>query len=163
MPAYYQITFLPAGRTQEFAGSRGNYYRLPGGSEIQLSSRPVWCHRCGEVTNGEEIESVDAIDRRIAQLERLAEEIRREMTLPPTPDAPGDRFQQEQIAEFRLRRKWREQRESPPKCLICGSIDLVALEHGKAVRIGDGSVRCECIGMCSTNFMNRYYSPHRER
>ena len=109
MPAFYRLTFLPEGRTQDFAGSRGNYYRLADGAEITLHSRPVWCEQCAKVTHGEEIESVQAIDKQIADLERLAAEIRREMTRPPlpAPDAPGYRHQQEQIAEFKLRREWR--------------------------------------------------------
>lgn len=161
MPASYRLTFLPEGRTQDFAGSRGNYYRLADGREITLHSRPVWCEQCAKVTHGEEIESVQAIDKQIADLERLAAEIRREMTRPPlpAPDAPGDRHQQEQIAELKLRREWRLQRSSPPKCLICGSTAIVPLEHGKPVRIAGGTVRCDCVGMCSTNFNEWRFSP----
>jgi hypothetical protein len=83
-----------------------------------------------------------------------AADIRRQMTRPPlpAPDAPGDRHQQQQIAELRLRREWRLRRSSPPKCLICGSTAIVPLEHGKAVRIAGGTVRCHCVGMCSTHF-----------
>jgi hypothetical protein len=160
MPAFYRITFLPEGRTQDFAGSRGNYYRFVGGAEIQLYSDPVWCERCAKVTHGEKIESVQEIDKRIADLERLAAEIRREMTRPPlpTPDAPGDRHQQEQIAELKLRREWRMRRGSPPKCLVCGSTAIVPLKHGRPVRIAAGTVRCDCVGMCSTSFNQWYYS-----
>jgi hypothetical protein len=160
MPAYYRLTFLPAGRTQDFAGSRGNYYRLANGAEIDLHSRPVWCEQCAKVTHGEEIESVQAIDQRIADLERLAAEIRIEMKRPPLPppDAPGDSHQQEQIAELKLRRVWRLQRSSPSKCLVCGSTAIVPLEHGKQVRIAGGTVRCDCVGMCSTNFNEWRYS-----
>ena len=161
MPALYRLTFLPEGRTEDFAGSRGNYYRLADGAEIELYSGPVWCERCAEATHGEEIESVQQIDRRIADLERLAAEIRREMTRPPlpTPDAPGDRDQQEQIAELRLRREWRSRRRSPPKCLICGSTAIVPLGHGNPIRITGGTVRCQCVGLCSTVFNQWRFSP----
>ena len=161
MPGIYRLTFLPEGRTQKFAGSRGDYYRLADGSEITLCSGPVWCAACAKVTHGEQIESIQEIDRRIRDLERLAAEIRREMSRPPlpAPDAPGDRHQQEQIAELKLRRDWRRQRRSPPKCLACGSTDITPLDHGKPVRISGGRVRCDCIGMCSTDFNMCYYSP----
>jgi hypothetical protein len=113
------------------------------------------------VTHGEEIESVAAIDKYIADLERLAAEIRRDMTRPPLPppDAPGDRYQQEQIAELRLRRAWRVRRTSPPKCLTCGTTAVVPLAHGRPVRVDGGSVRCEALGLSSSHFSNMYFSP----
>src|SRR5687767_12501724 len=95
MPGFYRLTFLPEGRTQDFAGSRGNYYRLADGNEITLYSRPVWCRGCGRVTHGEEIGQVEQIDEEIKRLERLAAEYWRDIARPPlpTPDAPGDRHE----------------------------------------------------------------------
>ena len=164
MPAIYLLTFLPERRTEDFAGSREDYYRLPDGAEIMLYSAPAWCGRCAKVVHGEEIESVDAIDKRIANLERLAAEIRCEMTHPPlpTPNVPGDRYQQEQIAELKLRCEWRTRRSSPPKCLTCGSTVIVPLDDGKTMRITGGSVRCDFTGMGDTASHMRYYSPDGE-
>ena len=89
MPGIYRLTFLPDGRTQKFAGLRGDYYRLAGESEITLYSGPVWCAACAKVTHGEHIESIQEIDRRSQDLERLAAEIRREMSRPPLPASDG--------------------------------------------------------------------------
>ena len=36
MPAFYRLTILPEGRTEDFAGSCGNYYRLEDGNKIEL-------------------------------------------------------------------------------------------------------------------------------
>lgn len=161
MPAIYLLTFLPEQRTEDFVGSRDDYYRLPGGAKITVYSVPAWCERCVKVIHGEQIESVDAIDKRIADLERLAAEIRGEMTRPPlpAPDAPGDRHQQEQIAELKLRREWRARRSSPPKCLTCGSTVIVPLDDGKTMRITGGSVRCDFTGIGDTASHMRFYSP----
>lgn len=165
MPAMYKLTFLPDGRTRSFAGSRGNYYRLANGTEITLHSDPIWCERCRTVGHGERIESIQAIDRQIADLKRLAAEIRRNQKSPPTPatDAPGDRHQQKQITDLMLRREWRAQRTSAPKCLNCGSTAILKLEHGKAVPIPEGMVRCEFVGLCSTNFNEWPFTPEGDR
>jgi hypothetical protein len=68
MPSLYEIRHLPDGTTEEFPGSRGNYYELEDGLHIDVRSRPVWCRRCGEFTEGESIESLDEIDRQLADL-----------------------------------------------------------------------------------------------
>ena len=165
MPGFYRLTFLPESRIQDFHESRGNYYRLNDGSEITLEGKPVWCDRCGKVTEGEVIESIEKIDERIANLERLAAEIRLEMTRPPPPDlkAPGDRFQREQILELELRREWRKRRQTPPRCILCGCTQIVPLEHAKPVRVGDISIVLEMVGMCSTGFNMWYFTPEGER
>jgi hypothetical protein len=165
LPGLYRLTFLPEQRTQDFAGSRGNYYRLDDGSQITLHSRPVWCNRCDKVTHGEEIESIEEIDKEIARQERLAAEYWRDIARPPlpTPDAPGDRHQRERIAELQLRRTWRLNRRSPPRCIQCGSAEIVQLEHRKPVHAGHGTVVLEMIGMCSTGFNMWYFTPEGER
>lgn len=165
MPALYRLTFLPDGSTRDFCGSRGNYYRLTDGSEIELRSWPVWCVRCGDVTHGERLESVEEIDRKIARLERLADEIRREMSRPPppAPGARGDRFEREQIGQLRQRRAWRERRRTPPRCLVCGSTGIVSLEGGRAVHAGRGTVVCQIVGMCSTSDNMWYFTSEGER
>lgn len=165
MPAFYRIQWHPDGPTQDFAGSRGNYYRLDDRNDIELYSQPVWCHGCVKVTHGERIESIQQIDQRIAHLEKLAAEIRIEMTRPPLPEpgAPGDRHQREQIAELQMRRAWRKQRRSSPRCLICGTTNIVPLENGKPVRIGNGSVQCNSVGLCSTYFNEWFFTPEGER
>lgn len=165
MPAFYRLTFLPEGRTEDFAGSCGNYYRLEDGNEIELKSQPVWCDQCGKVTHGEEIESVEQLDKKIAGLERLAAEIRLEMTRPPLPtfDAPGDRIQLKQIAELQLRRKWRRTRSSPPRCIPCGSSQIVPLEYDVPVRAGRGFVLLDCVGFCDIGFHISYFMPEGQR
>ena len=165
MPLSYLLTFLPEGRSEPFAGSRGNYYRLEDGREIELHSDPVWCTRCGTVTHGERLEPVAEIDKRIADLERLAAEYWRDIARPPlpTPDAPGDAHERAQIAELVSRRAWRTRRRSPPRCLLCGTTRITALEFQKPVRAGAGTVVLDVTGFCSTDFNMWYFTPEGER
>lgn len=165
MPAFYRLTFLPEGRTEDFAGSCGNFYQLNDGNEIELKSRPVWCDQCRKVTHGEQIESVEQLDKEIAGLERLAADIRLEMTRPPLPtfDAPGDRIQREQIAKLQLRRKWRRTRGSPPRCIPCGSSQIVPLEYDRPVRGGCGLVLLGFVGFCDNDWHISYFTPEGQR
>ncbi|HEX8913617.1 MAG TPA: hypothetical protein VF796_14760 [Humisphaera sp.] len=165
MPGFYLLTYLPSARTEHYADSRGYYYRLGDGREIDVRVSPVWCPRCSGVTDGEEIEPVREIDMRIADAERLAAEIRRDMEtwLVTHSDAPGDRIVRADIEALRLRRSWRERRVSPPRCLDCGSTGILPLPQGKPVRVPGGSIRCECIGHCSTILADRYFTAEGER
>jgi hypothetical protein len=65
MPAWYEIRWLPEGRTEKFAGSRGNYYEFSESDHLDVYSVPVWCHRCATVTHGENLSSVEEIDKQI--------------------------------------------------------------------------------------------------
>lgn len=158
---------MPEGRVAEYAGSRGNYYEFEDGSTLEVLTTPVWCRRCGGITDGEEVESVEAIDRKIAELHDttstaykiVARGVLHELS------GGGDEFLRERIEELRLRRRWREHRQAPPKCIECGSSDLVQLPHGEAVAHpqGNGSILVRCAGMCSTSFNNWYFTPEGDR
>ena len=165
MPAFY-IRFLPEGRIETFAGSRGNYYELEDGAHVDLLSEPVWCHCCGKISHGEQLQTLRQIDGELAKTERLAAEIRRDLHVGHCePDAPGDAHQQERIAALRLRRRWRAARISPPRCIICGSTDIVRLAGSAPVHHprGSGTITVECIGMCSTRFNEWFFTPEGER
>ncbi len=77
MPAIYQITFLPSGQTREFCGSRGDYYELGDGSHIDVNSRPDWCDRCQDFTDGESIEGLEKIAQELADLRDPTSELYR--------------------------------------------------------------------------------------
>jgi len=153
----YEILFLPEQRVIKFSDSCGEAYRLPDGQELQLKSSPVWCNRCGKVTHGEALPSLPAIDKSISDLERLAGEIRREI------DPVGDTFQQEQISECKLRRRWRSLRKSPARCLQCGGTDIVRLEHDKSVRAGSGTIVLKVVAFVDTFSGRSYFTPEGER
>jgi hypothetical protein len=166
MPGVYQIKFLPGGETREFYGSRGDYYEFDDGSHIDVRSGPVWCRRCNGFTDGESIEGLDEIERQLADLDDPASELYR-FTEDTSPTADGRPRLRPLVTELLTkRRRWREGRRSPPKCLQCGSAEIVVLPcEGERVRnpAGTGWVEVTITGLCSTSFNNRFYTPEGDR
>ncbi len=165
MPAVYEIKFLPSGEVQEFHGSRGDYYELSDGSRIDVRSVPVWCRRCGRVEDGEAIEGVDALDRQLADLEDPTSELYR-LTRDTLPSPDGNpRFRPIFAQKLLRRRHWLQSRSSAPKCLECGSTEIVVLTPGEktANPTGPGWVEVTVTGHCSTQFNNRYYTAEGDR
>src|SRR4051795_3674685 len=114
MPAVYQIRFLPSGETREFYGSRGDHYELEDGPHIDVWSRPVWCHRCNDFTDGEYVGRLEEIDQHLEELRDPSSELSRGLRYRPTI-----------IEGLEQRRRWLTGRVSPPKCLECGSTEIV--------------------------------------
>ncbi len=163
MPAVYQIRFLPGGETREVCGSRGDYYELRDGSQIGVRSSPVWCRRCNDFTHGEAIEALEEIDQQIADLRDPTSELFRfyQDSASGSIGVVGIHL----ITELEKRRRWRESRKSPPKCLGCGSTEIVLLPHGQKATnpTGPGWIEVTVTGLCSTPFLNRYYTPEGDR
>ena len=166
MPAMYEILIAPGGGGL-FAGTRGNYYELGEGQQIDVQTTPVWCRRCGDFRHGEGIEPLEEIDRRLAELDdpnsfayqSCFDNLFHEMF------GKGEEFRQEQITRLRRRRRWREDRVSPPKCIECGSADIVVLPINEKVPnpAGPGTVEIRIRGMCSTDFNEWHFTPEGER
>src|SRR4051812_20291860 len=68
MAAYYEVRFLPAGAVRQAAGSERNFYALEDGSRVNVRTTPVWCRHCGDFRDGEQIETLEGLDREIRQL-----------------------------------------------------------------------------------------------
>jgi hypothetical protein len=154
MPAVYEIKFLPSGEVREFYGSRGDYYELEDGSHINVLSGPVWCHRCNDFTDGEYVGSLEEIDQHLEELRD-----------PLSKWSRGLRFRQSHIESLEQRRRWLMGRVSPPKCLECGSAEVVVFPRGERVKnpTGTGWVEVTVTGHCSTSFNNRFYTPEGDR
>jgi hypothetical protein len=167
MPGFYEIRWLPSGRTEKFAGSRGNYYEFSESDRLDLHSEPGWCHHCGKVTHIENLSTVDELDKQIRDLNDPSSELYR-MTRHGVLDellGKGDKFLNDRIAEIQRRRRWREERKSPPKCIHCGTTEIVELPIGMPVPVphGEGQVQIDCVGMCSTNFNEWFFTPEGDR
>jgi hypothetical protein len=167
MPAMYEIKFLPEGKVLNFAGSRGNYYELADGNHIDVHTEPVWCRQCGKITHGEEIESQEEIDRTLAHLQerRAAMLSEAESERYPAVQDLGGRFSAAYIESMTRRSEWRKARKSPPRCVLCGSIEIVRLPPGEHVPHPDGSgwIELDVIGMCSTSFNEWFFMPEGDR
>jgi hypothetical protein len=163
MPALFEIRHLPQGTTLEFVGSRGNYYEFEDGSRIDVRSSPVWCRRCGDYTDGESIESLDEIDRQLADLVDPQSELYR--ITHWALSGPNGRFRRHWIDLTNQRRRWRERRVSPPRCLLCGSTDLVSLPERVEIPNprGSGTVVLSATGHCSTSFNEWFFTCEGER
>jgi hypothetical protein len=63
------------------------------------------------------------------------------------------------------RRRWLTGRQSPPKCLECGSTEIVVFRSGERAENpnGPGWVEITVMGHCSTLFNNRFYTPDGDR
>jgi ribosomal protein S27AE len=164
MPVLYQVTYLPEGRREERAGLCNAFYRVER-EVVTVESDLVWCPRCGRVTDGEVIPSLEEIHRRIQKLRRLAEVVRQEMIRPPSPagNAPGDRHQREQIEREQVRLTWRRKRKAPPRCSECGGTEIRALDPGEPLRVGERTIILAVLGLCTTDPQDRYYTAEGER
>ena len=167
MPGLYEIRFLPDGPVTRFAGSRGNYYEFADGSRLDLHTTPVWCRRCGQVTHGEKIETLEQIDREIADLQdpgTYAHQMWTEGVVNETLGG-GDERRQSYIEEVRKRRWWRAGRSSPPKCIRCGSADIFVFPVDEPCPnpAGPGTAEVRMIGMCSTDFNEWFFTPEGDR
>lgn len=167
MPGLYEIRWLSDGRVVRYAGSRGNYYELSETVHLDLHSWPVWCHPCGKISDGENLSSIAEIDEQIRDLNDPSSILYR-ATRYGTIEllaGGGAAFLEKQLAELKLRRQWRVSRRSPPKCIRCGSADIVEIPHGVPIPNprGAGYVQLCCVGMCSTDFNEWFFTPEGDR
>lgn len=167
MPGMYEIRFLPDGPVAEFAGSRGNYYELDDGSHLDMHTTPIWCLHCGKVTHGERIESLEEIDRQLADLNDSNSDLYR-MTARGTLHeltGGGDDYLQKRVDELLRRRRWRERRISPAKCILCGSTDIFVfpVNQESPNPAGPGTVEVKIVGMCSTSFNEWFFNSEGNR
>ena len=124
VPGFYEIEFLPEGRTTTYAGSAGLHYLWPDGRRLDMRTVPVWCLQCDQVREGEQVEALAAIDDQVAGL--------RDANRPEYCwfSGPGRR---RILKELTRRREWRLARVSPARCVACGSTEILALWQGQPV------------------------------
>ena len=109
-------------------------YQLDDGVSLSVEQTGAWCYDCSMVVAAEHVPSLAALDARIANLDDP-----NHILLVGIGRAALDR---ERIA-LPIRRSWRSRRESPARCLECGSTDIFALDandcteprHNKRFRV----------------------------
>jgi hypothetical protein len=160
MAALYDIRWLPDGPVEPLFGSGGDYYVLDENDHLALTAVPVWCHHCWAIALGEKIPALEEIDRDI-----------RDMQVPGTDlyylthaDMPEE-FAAGCLAGFQRRRSWREARQSPAKCLGCGSSNIVDLPFDEPVRTPIGTLELRTVGFCrlSEEIKDRLFTPEGVR
>jgi|GEM_PF-4502621 len=91
-------------------------YVLEDGTRLHVHQADYYCPACEQFVMGEQVETIWELERQINDLEN-------------NPDSHFwllNEFQSiaERIAELHVRIDWRKKRQSPPKCLQCGTVDI---------------------------------------
>src|SRR5687768_16458955 len=97
-------------------------YRFDDGSTLKIEQEAAWCEGCQKFVCVECVPSAEVLAERIQALLDPSD-----MTsfLYPTPDAI-----EKALDELWVRLTWRLTRESPARCLRCGSTDIEAVRFG---------------------------------
>lgn len=165
MPSIYEVKFFPEGRVANFAGSHRNVYALARGISLSMEITPVWCQGCRGMSNGERIDSLEEIDRMLADLSDPDSKVCRLFA----NSVDRDEFLQGMREDALLRRRWRETRSAPPKCIHCGStaVFVVPLREPFANPDGPGTIELCPVGIYTENFGNddpyQYFTPEGDR
>ena len=173
MPATFEITYLRDGRTEETWLTRGLYYELENGQNLDVNTHIAWCSECKLFTDGELIQTPDEICNQIAELRDPSSAARKfadwnaEQIRIATGRAARN-YNADRITTLETRLKWSILRKSPPKCILCGKTDitfpLTMHETEAELDIPEiGRVRIECAGISSTEFMNWFFTPEGDR
>jgi hypothetical protein len=123
--------------------------------------------QCGDWRHGERLEPVAEIDQQLADLRNPRSKLYQLYAhdyLEECKDL-GPAFCADVIAQLKLRRRWREARVSPPKCIECGSSDIVVVPMNESITnpAGPGTIEVRIRGMCSTLFNEWYFTPEGDR
>ncbi len=164
MPGMYEITLLPEKEVHCFYGTRGNYYQLPDGSKLDVHGNPVWCRQCQTFSEVEWLQSVPELEQAIADYSDVSSaKSQRILQLSGLRDKAASLAKR--LAERTTRLQWRGGRISPPKCLECGTTNVVDLGSGQEIvsPCSPGTLTIELVGMCSTAFRNYFYTPEGDR
>jgi hypothetical protein len=93
-------------------------YRLDDGSKLHVEQQPAWCPLCGSFVTAELLQAGDDMEREIGRLQSWLGDRQ--------PRQAGQRRMAEKsLAELKRRLRWRRSRVGPPRCLQCGSAEVV--------------------------------------
>jgi hypothetical protein len=120
MGYFYDIRCKKCGYEQsEFRGDGAFYaYLLPDGSSLSVPYVPAWCSHCQVVVHAEELPKVEALERQLREWQASSLE---------------DEVQSWHVEWLEREIAWRSERRSSPKCLACGSDNIVRGSLGGGV------------------------------
>ncbi|MCA9093556.1 MAG: hypothetical protein KDA68_08730 [Planctomycetaceae bacterium] len=129
-------------------------YSLEDGAQIRLKQADYFCPTCNGFVVGELIESVAEIENEIDQIQNHPDSVERLMA-EWSGDISG------RIAELRLRIEWRRKRQSPPKCLHCGSSEILPIPREEEFYhpVSDQPMKVSKRGFLSMNEWYATYTP----
>ncbi|HET6883758.1 MAG TPA: hypothetical protein VFI31_26635 [Pirellulales bacterium] len=162
----YTVTFLPEQRKEERYSPLA-YYRLPDGVEIRIHTALVWCNRCRVVTWGEHLPTLEEIDDQRAGEDVFVEHFSQLIGDFLALDV-CEQGLEEYRADLRLdnerRRQWLFVRQAKPRCLDCGSTDIIGLPLNEETLIptASTSVVVTLSGRYSGDHTPRIFDPDGE-
>jgi hypothetical protein len=68
MPVEYEIKTEFPRHKERFVESFRGFYLCEDGSRVSVCIIPVWCRSCGTIVEGEDVRSVEQIDKLISEL-----------------------------------------------------------------------------------------------
>ena len=98
------------------------YYCLADGSKLHILQRPAWCPACGSLVLAERVPTITELQDEIARYQTADLK-----TLQKWAFISDGLQVAHRILELQRYVEWRKGRQSPPRCLGCGAIDLVPL------------------------------------
>jgi hypothetical protein len=149
-----------SGRRRSVAYSAFINYRLPDGTDLPILQVPAWCSACGEFVLAEDLPTIASLGGEIQRLEAGDPTL-----LQVWAFVSGGAPVEQRLAELRRRIEWRKARHGLPRCLHCGSPDVVPIptsgefNHpltGERVVVGDS-------GFGDTPPWRALYSPEGKR
>jgi hypothetical protein len=111
---YIEYHLEAAGRNEFVAYSAFLNYRLADGSTLSVGQQPAWCPACGHFVLAEWVPAVVEMERQLASVRAGEPETLQKLAF-------FDRSVEDEIAELTRRLTWRRGRQSPERCLHCGS------------------------------------------
>ena len=128
-------------------------YILLDGSRLHVNQTDCYCSHCQRIDMAEHIETLEQLQNRIEKL-RLPDSDERKMAvfIGSIPD---------QIVELNRRIEWRRTRQSPAKCLHCGSTEIILLPNDDEFSHPATGARMTVIGrgFMSTAEWHATYTP----
>jgi hypothetical protein len=177
---------------QELLTGSGRRYSYCEGQHLPLFARLAWCEACRKVVEAEELPPLEDIQRELensaveepfdldawhkAEVGQLwpaaGNELRSNKVRHGVLDVldwPWKHVsRQEYLAVLACLIRWRRERRSGPRCLLCGSVKIHYLENAPAVEECSemlahpgcqGRLRAVCIGHASTSRCSDSFSP----
>jgi hypothetical protein len=116
-------------------------YRLADGTKLPILQQPAWCPACGRFVIAEWVPSTEELEEEISKFRSADRDTLQMWAFVSNEASVGER-----IAELTRRIEWRRARQSPPRCLECGSLGSVPIpatgefshpHTGERVVVGD--------------------------
>lgn len=133
-------------------------YLLEDGTRLHVNQNDYYCTVCDCFVIGERIETIAELKYQIDQIENEPESRHRKIA-EYFGNVP------KQIADLHVRIDWRRKRKSPPKCLHCGSTEILAIpEDDEFLHPATGQqMKVTGRGFASTAVWQATFSPEGDR